>query len=316
VREADPLRTPGSDSDGDTHDCDQKEAEQRERPDLSPQLPRNGIELRIDSVQVLLEGVRRRTDHRLMMIGPDPDVNGEKTGGRHTIPQAHLPHENPLGRELDRQEGPSAREYERRWWTLGVLCISLVMIVMANASLNVALPTLARDLHAESSSLQWIVDAYSLVFAGLLLTAGSLGDRYGRRLALNGGLIIFGTASFAAVLSSSSTAVIASRALMGVGAAFVMPVRGPRHQHLREGHGARRCLRARCVAHHLSRELHRAHQPFDRPTRGQPVRRGSRTLRWSPPHRDTKRTNSSTGSTTSVPTTTPPVGLAPPRRPR
>src|SRR4029079_15493523 len=117
----------------------------------------------------------------------------------------------------------SAREYERRWWTLGVLCISLVMIVMANASLNVALPTLARDLGAGSSSLQWVVDAYSLVFAGLLLTAGSLGDRYGRRLALYGGLIVFGAASAFAVVSSSGTAVIAARALMGVGAAFVMP---------------------------------------------------------------------------------------------
>ena len=80
------------------------------------------------------------------------------------------------------------RDYERRWWTLGVLCVSLVLIVSANASLNVALPTLVNDLHASSSSLQWIVDAYSLVFAGLLLTAGSIGDRFGRRLALNGGL--------------------------------------------------------------------------------------------------------------------------------
>src|SRR6266852_2379340 len=69
-----------------------------------------------------------------------------------------------------------ARDYERRWWTLGVLCLSLLMIVVANASLNVALPTLVKDLHASASSLQWIVDAYSLVFAGLLLTAGSLGD--------------------------------------------------------------------------------------------------------------------------------------------
>jgi EmrB/QacA subfamily drug resistance transporter len=125
--------------------------------------------------------------------------------------------------DRDRQAAVTAREYERRWWTLGVLCLSLLMIVMANASLNVALPTLADDLHASASSLQWIVDAYSLVFAGLLLTAGSLGDRYGRRLALNGGLLIFGGASFVAVLSSSATAVIAARAVMGIGAAFVMP---------------------------------------------------------------------------------------------
>ena len=115
------------------------------------------------------------------------------------------------------------RDYERRWWTLGVLCISLVMIVVANASLNVALPTLVSDLHASSSSLQWIVDAYGLVFAGLLLTAGSLGDRFGRRLALNGGLVIFGAASAAAALSGSASALIAARAVMGVGAAFIMP---------------------------------------------------------------------------------------------
>src|SRR6187200_3482602 len=91
------------------------------------------------------------------------------------------PQESAFEHGLDRQQGPSARDYERRWWTLGVLCISLVMIVMANASLNVALPTLADSLQTGASGLQWIVDAYSLVFAGLLLTAGSLGDRYGRR---------------------------------------------------------------------------------------------------------------------------------------
>jgi EmrB/QacA subfamily drug resistance transporter len=120
-------------------------------------------------------------------------------------------------------EAVKSREYERRWWTLGVLCLSLVMIVVANASLNVALPTLVNDLHAGASSLQWIVDAYSLVFAGLLLTAGSLGDRYGRRLALNGGLIIFGAASGLAALAGSASQLIAARAVMGIGAAFVMP---------------------------------------------------------------------------------------------
>jgi EmrB/QacA subfamily drug resistance transporter len=115
------------------------------------------------------------------------------------------------------------RDYERRWWTLGVLCLSLVMIVVANASLNVALPTLVKDLHASSSSLQWIVDAYSLVFAGLLLTMGALGDRYGRRLALNAGLVVFGVASTAAALAGSSGQLIAARAAMGIGAALVMP---------------------------------------------------------------------------------------------
>jgi EmrB/QacA subfamily drug resistance transporter len=114
-------------------------------------------------------------------------------------------------------------EYERRWGTLGVLCLSLVMIVAANTSLNVALPTLVKDLHASGSALQWVVDAYSLVFAGLLLTAGSLGDRYGRRLALNGGLVVFGAASAVAAFSGSSSALIVARVVMGIGAAFVMP---------------------------------------------------------------------------------------------
>src|SRR5438105_3049560 len=97
------------------------------------------------------------------------------------------------------------------------------MIVVANASLNVALPTLVRDLHASSSALQWIVDASSLVFAGLLRTAGALGDRYGRRLALNGVLLIFGAASGLAAFAGSSGQLIAARAVMGIGAALVMP---------------------------------------------------------------------------------------------
>src|ERR1700676_5717164 len=115
------------------------------------------------------------------------------------------------------------RNYERRWYTLGVLCLSLVMIVAASTSLNVALPTLVRDLHASASDLQWVVDAYSLVFAGLLLTAGSLGDRYGRRLALNGGLVVFGVASALAAVCHSATELVIARAAMGVGAALVMP---------------------------------------------------------------------------------------------
>ena len=84
------------------------------------------------------------------------------------------------------------RVYERRWWTLGILCLSLVMIIVGNTVLNVALPTLIREIDASSTDLQWMVDAYALVFAGLLLTGGALGDRFGRKGALTIGLVIFG----------------------------------------------------------------------------------------------------------------------------
>ena len=114
-------------------------------------------------------------------------------------------------------------DHSKRWWTLVVLCLSTLVLVIENMALNVAIPPLTRDLRASAQDIQWILDAYILVFAGLLLTAGSLGDRYGRRAALNGGLIVFGVASLFAVLSSSATAVIAARAVMGIGAAFVMP---------------------------------------------------------------------------------------------
>ena len=85
--------------------------------------------------------------------------------------------------------------YERRWVILSVLCLSLLMVVMGNTVLNLAIPTLVRELHASSSQLQWMVDAYSLVFAGLLFTSGALGDRFGRKGALTAGLVIFGTGS-------------------------------------------------------------------------------------------------------------------------
>ena len=74
-----------------------------------------------------------------------------------------------------------AEGYEKRWWILGVLCLSLLIIVMDNTILNVALPTLVRKLSASESQLQWMVDAYTLLFAGLLLTMGNLGDKFGKR---------------------------------------------------------------------------------------------------------------------------------------
>ncbi len=118
---------------------------------------------------------------------------------------------------------PSQTVLDRRWWVLGLLCTSLVIVVVGNTSLNVALPTIQRQLGASQTELQWMVDAYSLVFAGLLLTAGAMGDRLGRKGALQGGLVLFGLASLAAGLSNTGGAIIGFRALMGVGAAFVMP---------------------------------------------------------------------------------------------
>ena len=118
--------------------------------------------------------------------------------------------------------------HQRRWWILGVLCLSLLIIVVDNSILNVALPTLARPesqggLDATTSQLQWMVDAYTLVFAGLLLTAGSLGDRYGRRGALQFGLVVFGLGSLASAFAGSADQLIGTRAFMGIGGAFIMP---------------------------------------------------------------------------------------------
>jgi EmrB/QacA subfamily drug resistance transporter len=113
--------------------------------------------------------------------------------------------------------------HDRRWLTLGVLCLSLFVIVMDNTIVNVALPTLVTDLGTSISQLQWVVDSYTLVFAGLLLTAGSLGDRFGRRGALNIGLVIFGAASAFAAFAGGVNALVAARAVMGIGAALIMP---------------------------------------------------------------------------------------------
>ncbi|MGC2240363.1 MAG: DHA2 family efflux MFS transporter permease subunit [Acidimicrobiia bacterium] len=113
--------------------------------------------------------------------------------------------------------------HRRRWVTLGVLSLSLVIIGLDNTILNVALPTLVRELNATGSQLQWMVDAYVLVFAGLLLTMGALGDRFGRKLALNVGLVIFGAASIGAAFADSANMLIAARAMMGIGGALIMP---------------------------------------------------------------------------------------------
>lgn len=115
------------------------------------------------------------------------------------------------------------RIYARRWWTLGVLSLSLVLIGLDNTVLNVALPTIQSTFSATASELQWMVDAYVLVFAGLLLTMGAAGDRFGRARALQIGLIIFAGASLTAPLAADITQLIGIRAVMGLGGALIMP---------------------------------------------------------------------------------------------
>ncbi|HKY67835.1 MAG TPA: MFS transporter, partial [Acidimicrobiales bacterium] len=118
---------------------------------------------------------------------------------------------------------PAVERDPRRWIVLGVMCLSLLLIVMDNTIVNVALPTLQRDLGASTSELQWVVDSYILVFAGLLLTMGSLGDRFGRRGALAIGLTVMGSASVASAFATDASHLIATRAIMGIGAALIMP---------------------------------------------------------------------------------------------
>jgi len=115
------------------------------------------------------------------------------------------------------------RVHERRWAILAVVSLAVFVTVLDGTIVNVALPTLSTALDASTSQLQWIVDAYLLVFTGLLLAAGGLGDRYGRKRALMAGLVVFGATSAFAGLAGSAEMLIAGRALMGVGAALIFP---------------------------------------------------------------------------------------------
>jgi MFS transporter, DHA2 family, multidrug resistance protein len=113
--------------------------------------------------------------------------------------------------------------YARRWKTLAVLSLSLLIIGLDNTVLNVALPSLQDHFNASTATLQWMVDSYLLVFAGLLLTMGTLGDRFGRKRALQAGLVLFGGSSFCVLAVQSSGQLIAVRSAMGIGGALIMP---------------------------------------------------------------------------------------------
>jgi MFS family permease len=113
--------------------------------------------------------------------------------------------------------------HDRRWFILLVLCVAVFLVVVDNTIVNVALPTLSRQLHASNSELQWIVDGYSLPFAALLLAGGALSDRFGRRRVMQSALVAFGAVSFFAARSTSIGELLSTRALMGAAAAFIFP---------------------------------------------------------------------------------------------
>src|SRR4051795_13282913 len=119
---------------------------------------------------------------------------------------------------------PQITTPKQRAHVVRVMCLALMMVVAAVASLNVALPAIARDTGASQTELQWIVAAYAVAFAALLLPAGAIGDRYGRKPVLLAGLLLFGLASLLAVFVHSPAQLIGLRMVMGVGAAFIMPV--------------------------------------------------------------------------------------------
>lgn len=113
--------------------------------------------------------------------------------------------------------------HPKRHAILAVMCLSLVVIVLDNSILNVAIPTISDKLKAKDTDLIWIIDAYTIIFAGLLLTCGTLGDKFGRRIALQSGLLIFGAASFLSAFATSPLQLTIGRAVMGIGGALIMP---------------------------------------------------------------------------------------------
>ena len=127
------------------------------------------------------------------------------------------------GGQQEAQSPAELRKHRLRWWTLAVVSVTLVLETIDEMILNVALPTLQQELGASASGLQWIVNSYILVFGGLLLIMGALGDRFGRARMLQAGLVVFGVASLAAAYVDTTGQLIAARAVMGVGAAMMMP---------------------------------------------------------------------------------------------
>src|SRR4051794_37979097 len=198
------------------------------------------VRYRLRRLQRAREPVAPPRDARLVLHGRPCNLVGRRgrDGGRGTraaavlrgpalhrrrCPRGRHPVIPPTPSEETPDMSAGTRLYARRWQALAVLSMSLLVVMIGNTILNVALPTIQKQLDASSTDLQWIVDGYLLVFAGLLLAAGTLGDRFGRKRALMSGLVVFGLGSICAMLADSSSTLIASRALMGLGAAGIMP---------------------------------------------------------------------------------------------
>ena len=118
---------------------------------------------------------------------------------------------------------PDIDDANRRWWTLGAMCFALFMIMLDNTVVNVALPSIQRDLGVSTANLEWTVNAYTLTFAVLLVTGGRLGDIFGRRRLFLVGVVVFGASSLFIAFSQTATWLVVGRAAQGVGAAFMMP---------------------------------------------------------------------------------------------
>jgi EmrB/QacA subfamily drug resistance transporter len=127
------------------------------------------------------------------------------------------------GRPSTRSLGPSHASHPQRWRILGVLVLALLVTSIDHTIINVAMPRLVGDLGASSAQLQWVVASYTVVFAGLLLAAGSMGDRFGRRHALLAGLVAFLAGSVLAATAASTNVLIVGRGVMGLGGALIMP---------------------------------------------------------------------------------------------
>jgi EmrB/QacA subfamily drug resistance transporter len=121
-------------------------------------------------------------------------------------------------------DGIDPQTYHRRWWILAAMCLTLLGVMLANTSMNMALPKMAIDLQLTQLDLTWVVNGYTLVFASLLFISGAVGDRYGRKLIMQIGLAIFAAGSlFAGFLAQNGTELLVARVIMGIGGAFVMP---------------------------------------------------------------------------------------------